>query len=90
MISSQEHQTISVKVSQMTDEARRAYAIYDAIRSVKLWIDGYGPATSTLETEIERLHERVAELEESNQIACESPPDDCECAGCQYAAEVHC
>lgn len=30
---------------------------------------------------------RVEELEESAAMACQSPADDCDCAGCLYAAE---
>jgi hypothetical protein len=30
---------------------------------------------------------QVEELEESAQSACQSPADDCDCAGCLYAAE---
>lgn len=41
LIKSGENQSLSNLVVSKVDEARRAYAIYDAIRSVKLWTDGY-------------------------------------------------
>lgn len=34
------------------------------------------------------LKQRVAELEESNSMACEEPPSGCECPGCSYAREA--
>lgn len=34
-------------------------------------------------------HTQIDELHESLQMACECPSDDCDCAGCSYAAEKY-
>jgi hypothetical protein len=36
-----EHEAATAKAMLMAEEARRAYAMYDAIRSVKIWLEGY-------------------------------------------------
>lgn len=33
--------------------------------------------------------QRIEELEESRSMSCENPPENCDCAGCLYADEVH-
>ena len=37
--------------------------------------------------EIERLRMLVAELMDSNDMACETPASACDCSGCSYARE---
>lgn len=41
-----------------------------------------------LRVENERLKHELREAHTSNAMACETPDDDCACAGCMYAAEV--
>lgn len=36
-----EHEAATAKAMHCAEEARRAYAMYDAIRSVKIWLEGY-------------------------------------------------
>jgi hypothetical protein len=33
--------------------------------------------------------QRIEELEESRSMSCENPPENCDCAGCLYADDVH-
>ena len=40
------------------------------------------------EARTERLEAENADLREGCAMACERPADDCDCAGCLYAAEV--
>ena len=46
-----------------------------------------GPGELTTAEVTADLCTRVDELEEDAAQACESPADDCQCAGCSYAAE---
>jgi len=46
-------------------------------------------ATRTSEREtIAKLQRQVLKLQESAAMACETPMDNCECAGCSYAADI--
>lgn len=36
-----EHEAATAKAMLMAEQARRAYAMYDAIRSVQIWMKGY-------------------------------------------------
>lgn len=36
---------------------------------------------------IDRLNEEIDQLNEMGAMACQEPRDDCQCAGCLYAAE---
>ena len=45
---------------------------------------------------IRELESRIIELEAdrdrwqlSAEMACQNPPDGCDCCGCRYAAEIH-
>lgn len=45
---------------------------------------------ANLEAAVRREYEgRIAELEESLEMACQNPADGCDCPGCSYAAEVN-
>lgn len=45
-------------------------------------------AVAALRAEVERLRAEVEELSRSAQMACQSPPDGCDCAGCAFADEM--
>ena len=70
--------------------------IMRAVDAVEFGVD-YG-ALATLETaialdaaallaEVERLRAQVATLRDDAGMACETPPERCDCAGCVYARE---
>jgi hypothetical protein len=53
-------------------------------------LDAMAQSLANLEAAVRREYEaRVAELEESLEMACQNPADGCDCPGCSYAAEVN-
>jgi hypothetical protein len=42
-----------------------------------------------LEAERDKALRDSAEWQLSAEMACQCPPDGCDCCGCQYAAELH-
>jgi hypothetical protein len=46
-----------------------------------------GAAIASLTAELEAARVKIAELEDSAQMACETPKSGCDCAGCSYARE---
>jgi N-acetylglucosamine-6-phosphate deacetylase len=52
--------------------------------------DDVAQSLANLEAAVRREYAaRVAELEESLEMACQNPADGCDCPGCSYAAEVN-
>ena len=46
-------------------------------------------AIRSLSALVTGLEAELAEARRSAEMACQNPPDRCDCPGCQFAAEVH-
>lgn len=73
----------------MSDEELREYDAERALdyQEVQAW-ERAREQIAAARAEAERLRAQIAELERSLSMACQSPPDDCDCPGCRYADEV--
>lgn len=84
-LTSAENQLRSAEVYAEVDNARRTYSAYDALRSVLLWMDGYGPATSHLEREVARLTALLNERDGVPHSGAPDQPQPCQAgSGCGH------
>jgi len=65
------------ELARLTAERDDAFAI----------IETRNAEHALLREQLAAMTARVEELEESAAMACQSPADDCDCAGCLYAGE---
>jgi hypothetical protein len=71
-------------VRQLRADCERLAGEHDDALAV---IETRNAEAALLREQLAAMTARVEELEESAAMACQSPADDCDCAGCLYAAE---